>query len=95
MNHWLLLLLATAGFGLLCLSRERHQSDLIGRKLGAGIKGLARWGGISSLALAFFIAGHHLGWGVGTLEWLGLSSVGAALTMAILSRRMGRKSSRR
>ena len=95
MNHLLLLLLATTGFGLLCLSRERHQPDLIGRKLGAGMKGLARRSGMLSLALAFLIAGHRLGWGVGTLEWLGLSSVGAVLTMAMLSRRMGRKPSRR
>jgi hypothetical protein len=85
--HFLLLLLATAGFGLLCLSRDRHQRDLIGRKLPTRTGHYARWSGIAILAIAFLLAGSRLGWGVGTLEWLGLASVGAVLTMAVLSRR--------
>ena len=87
MIHFLLLLLATAGFGLLCLSRDRHQRDLIGRKLPTRTGHYARWSGIAILAIAFLLAGSRLGWGVGTLEWLGLASVGAVLTMAVLSRR--------
>lgn len=87
MIHFLLLLLATAGFGLLCLSRERHQRDLIGRKLPMQTGHYARWSGVAILAIAFLLAGSRLGWGVGTLEWLGLASVGAVLTMALLSRR--------
>lgn len=89
MIHGLLLFLAAAGFGLLCLSRARHQRDLIGCGLPAARANHARWVGLSSLAAAFLIAGNSQGWGVGTLEWLGLSSVGALLTMAVLSRRAG------
>lgn len=95
MIHLLLLFLATAGFGLLCLSRDRHQRDLIGRKLTRSTMNFARWSGVSILATAFLLAGIDLGWGVGTLEWLGLSSMGALLTMAVLSRRSQRISSPR
>ena len=95
MIHFLLLVLAAAGLGLLCLSRERHQRDLIGRKLPTRTGHYARWSGIAILALAFLVAGSRLGWGVGTLEWLGLASVGGVLTTAVLSRRSGRISSPR
>jgi hypothetical protein len=95
MIHLFLLLLETAGFGLLCLSRERHQRDLIGRKLAKGAMNYARWGGVSILAFAFVLAGARLGWDMGTLEWLGLSSMGAVTTMAVLSRRSRRVPSSR
>jgi hypothetical protein len=95
MIHFFLLVLATVGFGLLCLSRERHQRDLVGRKLPTRTAHYARWGGVTILAIAFLLAGSRLGWGVGTLEWLGLASVGAVLTTAVLSRRSGRSSSPR
>lgn len=95
MIHFLLLVLAIAGFGLLCLSRERHQRDLIGRKLPTRTGHYARWSGLAILAIAFLVAGIRLGWGVGTLEWLGVASVGAILTTAVLSRRSGRISSPR
>lgn len=94
MIHLLLLVMATAGFGLLCLSRERHQRDLIGRKLRKGTGNCVRRAGIALLALAFLLAGDRLGWAVGPLEWFGLSSMGAVMTMALLSRRSARASSR-
>ncbi|MBO9697026.1 MAG: DUF3325 domain-containing protein [Sphingopyxis sp.] len=92
MIHLFLLFLTTAGFALLCLSRERHQRDLVGRKVAARTANHARWIGVAILAAAFAIAGNRLGWAVGTLEWLGLSSIGSLLTMALLSRRSGRVS---
>jgi len=92
MIHLLLLFLTTAGFGLLCLSRERHQRDLIGGKLGKRTGNSVRWSGIAILAAAFLLASDRLGWAVGSLEWLGLSSMGAILTMALLSRRSARAS---
>jgi len=95
MIHLLLLSLVTAGFGLLCLSRARHQRDLVGRQLAFGTANCARWIGVLILVIAFALAGSRLGWAVGALEWLGLSSIGAVLTMALLSRRSGRLSSAR
>ncbi|MBJ7499621.1 MAG: DUF3325 domain-containing protein [Sphingopyxis sp.] len=94
MIHLLLLLLTAIGFGLLCLSRARHQSDLLGRKLTGKAANRARWGGLFSLALAFFVAGDRIGWAAGTLEWLGAASVGAVSTMLMLSLRSSRNSSR-
>ena len=81
-----------AAFGLLCLSRERHQRDLAGRKLARRATKYARLGGFAILAVAFLLAGSRFGWAVGALEWLGLSSIGALLTMALLARRSGRAS---
>ena len=95
MTHLLLLFLATLGFALLCLSRARHQRDLIGRKLSERTTDFARWCGVAILALAYLLAGYRFGWAVGTLEWLGLSSIGAVLTMAMLSHRSGQNSSPR
>lgn len=95
MIHLLLLSLTTAGFCLLCLSRERHQRNLIGRELAAGIAKYVRWSGVSILAVAFLLAADRLGWAAATLEFIGLSSMGAVATMAILSRRSSRMSSPR
>lgn len=93
MIHLLLLFLATLGFGLLCLSRDRHQRDLIGRKLSGRTANHIRRGGISSLISAFLLAGYSFGWAVGTLEWLGVSSAGAVVTMLLLARRTRRNGS--
>lgn len=95
MTHLLLLFLATLGFALLCISRARHQRDMIGRKLGEGTANFARWCGLSVLGLAYLLAGYRFGWATGTLEWLGLSSIGAVLTMTMLSHRSGQNSSPR
>lgn len=95
MTHLLLLFLSALGFALLCVSRERHQRDLIGRKLAEGTAGLARWCGLSILGLAYLLAGYRFGWAVGALEWLGLSSIGAVLTMAVLAYRSGQNSAPR
>lgn len=94
MIHFLLLLLTTLGCGLLCLSRGRHQSDLIGRKLAVGTANYLRWSGLLSLVLAFLLSGDHVGWAVGTLEWLGAASLGAVLTMTALTLCSTRRSAR-
>ncbi|WP_077146995.1 DUF3325 domain-containing protein [Sphingopyxis sp. KK2] len=94
MTHILLLLFTTTGFALLCLSRTRHQSALVGRKLSARTTRHARWGGLLSLALAFYVAGHGIGWAAGAVEWLGAASLGALVTMTALSIRQGREASR-
>ena len=90
MTHLLLLFFATTGFGLLCLSRERHQRDLVGRRLAVRSARYARWGGISSLVVAFLLAGYASGWATGALEWLGVSSVAALVTMLLLASRSRR-----
>ncbi len=95
MTHLLHLLLSTVGVGLLCLARERHQGDMVGRKLAAETGRRIRSIGILTLLLAYVLAAGSLGWAYGLLEWLGSLSVSAVLTMALLSARSYRKSARR
>ncbi len=95
MIHLLLFCLAALGFGLLCLARDRHQRDLVGRKLAPGTSQWLRGGGFFCLLLAYAVAGAGLGWGRGTLEWFGQLSGGALLTVLCLARLSGRNSSAR
>lgn len=95
MIHLLLFLLSALGFGLLCLARDRHQRDLVGRKLATGASKWLRGGGFLCLLLAYAIAGVGLGWARGTLEWLGQLSAGALLIVFYLARLSSRKSSAR
>ena len=85
MIHLLLFLFAFAGFAMLCAARDRHQRDLLGRKLPAGTAVRMRRGGLFLLLLAYPVAGLALGWGYGAVEWLGQLSGGALLTVLLLT----------
>ncbi|UKK83958.1 DUF3325 domain-containing protein [Sphingopyxis sp. BSN-002] len=95
MIHILLFGLACAGFAMLCLARDRHQRDLLGRKLPAAAPKALRAAGWACLALAFVLAGRGLGWAYGTVEWLGQMSAGALVTVLFLTRLSARTSSSR
>lgn len=82
MTHVAILLLSTASFAVLHLAMARHQQDWLGRKLPQRTSRALRWSGFSALALAFLVAGFGLGWGYGTVVWIGSASAGAALTVA-------------
>lgn len=86
MIHLLLFLLAFAGFVMLCAARDRHQRDLLGRKLPAATAIGLRRGGLFLLLLVYVVAGLALGWGYGAVEWLGQLSGGALLTVLLLNR---------
>lgn len=86
MIHALLFLLGFSGFVLLCAARDRHQRDLLGRKLPAGATARLRRGGLFLLLSAYPVAGLALGWGYGAIEWLGQLSGGALLTVLLLNR---------
>lgn len=86
MIHLLLFLFAFAGFTMLCAARDRHQRDLLGRKLPARTAERLRRGGLFMLLLAYPLAGFALGWGYGAVEWLGQLSAGALLTVLLLNR---------
>lgn len=85
MIHLLLFLLAFVGFAMLCAARDRHQRDLLGRKLSVGTAARLRRGGLFLLLLAYPVAGLALGWGYGAIEWLGQLSGGALLTVLLLT----------
>lgn len=95
MIHLLLFLLASSGFAMLCLARERHQRDAFGRIFSARAAKRLRAGGFLCLGLAFLLAGIGLGWAYGAVEWLGQLSAGAIVTVLLLARLSGRKSSAR
>ena len=86
MIHILLFLLALSGYAMLCLARDRHQRDLLGRKLPARTAVSLRRGGLFLLLLAYPVAGLALGWGYGAVEWFGQLSGGALLTVLLLNR---------
>lgn len=85
MIHLMLLMLNSVGLALLCLARERHQRDLIGRRLSAGTAMRVRRCGWLGLLLAYPIATNSLGWARGTLEWMALLSVAAVLVTIVLA----------
>ena len=94
MIHFALFFFASLGFGMLCLARDRHQRDLVGRKLATATATWLRRGGLFCLLLAYPIAGIAFGWAYGTVEWLGQLSAGALLTLLLLARLSVRRSSR-
>ena len=95
MIHILLFLLAFSGFAMLCAARDRHQRDMLGRKLPAGTAARMRRGGLFLLLLAYPVAGLALGWGYGAIEWFGQLSGGALLTVLLLSRQSARRTTGR
>lgn len=95
MIHFLLFLLAVSGFAMLCLARDRHQRDVLGRTLSAASGRRLRAGAAVCLLSAPLLAGLNLGWAYGAVEWLGQLSAGALATVLLLLRLSGRKSSSR
>lgn len=93
MIHFALFFFASLGFAMLCLARDRHQRDLVGRKLADAAATWLRRGGLFCLFLAYPVAGAAFGWAYGTVEWLGQLSAGASLTLLLLARLSMRRSS--
>lgn len=95
MIHLLVFAAALAGFACLCVARQRHQFQLVGRELSPGASSALRLGGWLAPAASFALAGSGLGWGYGTVEWLGHLSVAAALIVIWLNRSTARRKRRK
>lgn len=95
MIHLLLFLLAWSGFAMLCIARDRHQRDVLGRTLSVASGRRLRAGAAVCLLSALVIAGLKLGWAYGAVEWLGQLSAGALVTVLLLLRLSGGRSSSR
>jgi hypothetical protein len=95
MIHLLLFLLAWSGFAMLCLARDWHQRDVLGRTLSAGSGRRLRAAAAVCLLSALGLAGLRLGWAYGAVEWLGQLSAGALATVLLLLRLSGGRSSSR
>jgi hypothetical protein len=82
MTDLLLFVLSLAGFAALLLAMDRHYRDWLGHWPSAARRRRLRLSGFTAIALAFLIAGAGLGWGYGTVAWLGWLSAAAALVVA-------------
>lgn len=76
---------AWLGFACLCLAMDRHQRDLLGRRLSDSASRRLRLAGFAAIALGLATAIAALGWGYGAVLWFGLLTLGAAPIVALLS----------
>lgn len=76
---------AWLGFACLCLAMDRHQRDLLGRRLSDSASRGIRLAGFAALALGLASTIATLGWGYGAALWFGLLTLGAAPVVALLS----------
>lgn len=80
----LAVLLCYAAFTALCLSMERHHSDLLGGKATARRRLCLRLGGWGLLALSLWAAVAAAGWGLGLVQWCAVLMLSALLLVLLL-----------
>lgn len=76
--------LAAAGFALLAAAMDRHQRDLMGRKLHPGANRRIQTGGASALIASLLLGIMDAGMAVGVIAWFGHLTVGAGLMLTWL-----------
>ncbi|AOR79455.1 DUF3325 domain-containing protein [Novosphingobium resinovorum] len=91
MMHLLPALIAFAGFLALAAAMKRHQRDLLGKSLTEAQMQPVRMAGWLLLGAGWTVSAALLGLAMGTIAWLGELSLGAALTVATLNWRTGRR----
>lgn len=80
-----MLLLSLGGFLAICAGRDRHQRDLLGRRLDPATGPALRWLGVLMIAVALPLGWWILGFGYGTVTWIGLAGLCALATMLALT----------
>jgi hypothetical protein len=85
MIYLLLLIAALLGFGALMHGLPRHQGPLLHRLLPPRTSRLVRAAGWATLAAGYALAITTMGWGYGTIVWLGACTLGAAAVVLHLS----------
>lgn len=88
--HALAIAMTCAAFLALAAAMKRHQRDLLGRTLPAPQARLARIAGWVLLVAAWALEAATVGPAIGTLAWIGETSLGAWLTIATINWRSGR-----
>ena len=73
------------GFAFLCLAMDRHQRDLLGRRLSATGSHRLRLAGFAMIALALILSIAALGPAYGAVLWFGLLTIGAMPIVALVS----------
>ncbi|VVN26452.1 hypothetical protein PS862_05459 [Pseudomonas fluorescens] len=80
----LALLLCYGGFTALCLSMDRHHTQLLGRKPSALRRQGMKLGGWLLLALSMWAAVATTGWGLGLVQWFAVLMLSALLLVWLI-----------
>ncbi|VVP67290.1 hypothetical protein PS914_00511 [Pseudomonas fluorescens] len=80
----LVFLLCYGGFTALCLSMDRHHTDLLGRKPSVRRRQGMRISGWLLLALSLWAAVSATGWGLGLVQWFAVSMLSALWLVLLL-----------
>jgi hypothetical protein len=73
------------GFAFLCFAMDRHQRDLLGRRLSITDSHRLRLAGFSMIALGLILSIAALGPAYGAVLWFGLLTLGAMPIVALVS----------
>lgn len=85
--------LAAAGFAMLAAAMDRHQRDVIGRKLPRLTSRRFRAGGAAALAATLLAGVATSGAAIGVVAWFGHLTIGAAIVLTWLCWNTARKKS--
>ncbi|VVO10819.1 DUF3325 domain-containing protein [Pseudomonas fluorescens] len=80
----LVFLLCYGGFTALCLSMDRHHTDLLGRKPSVRRRQGMRISGWLLLALSLWAAVSATGWGLGLVQWFAVLMLSGLLLVLLL-----------
>lgn len=80
----LALLLCYGGFTALCLSMDRHHSELLGRKPTLRRRQSLKLAGGLLLAVSLWPAVAATGWGLGLVQWFAVLMLSALLLVLLL-----------
>lgn len=82
----MIVLISLGGFALLCISNDRHQRDVFGRKLSRRQTRSTLAAGWCCLIIAYLLATKLYGFAYGTLLSAGIATVTAGVVVATLNR---------
>ncbi|VVO97331.1 hypothetical protein PS838_02625 [Pseudomonas fluorescens] len=80
----LVFLLCYGGFTALCLSMDRHHTELLGRKPSVRRRQGMRISGWLLLALSLWAAVSAAGWGLGLVQWFAVLMLSGLLLVLLL-----------
>lgn len=76
-------LLCYGGFTALCLSMDRHHSELLGRKASLQRRRIFKLTGWALLTVSLWAAVSKTGWGLGLVQWCAVLML-SGLTLVLL-----------
>lgn len=77
--------LSYAGLAVLSLAMNRHARDVLQRELPSTQCLALRVAGCGLLAISLYLVIAHVGWPMGTVEWLGMLTASAVIFVLLLT----------